>query len=67
MVERTPDHFEPVAARRYDFKDGDLILYNPDGALVIGYARGQWLTVHYDEDYEWKSRAAVAKSRGVVQ
>lgn len=81
MVERTPEHFEPVQATNYKLDHGDLLLYREDENfmkhdMVIAYARGQWLTFHFDKDYEWSkplttanedARAAVAKSRGVVQ
>jgi len=57
LVERTPDHFEPFRATNYKLDHGDLLLFHNNSTiipeLVVAYARGQWLTFYFDEDYEW--------------
>lgn len=68
QVERSDDVFEPVNARNYFFRDGGVLhLTDEYGRLVVAYAQGQWLTVHYDHDYVWDSRMTTEDARQAIR
>lgn len=50
MVQTTINNFDKVAAFKPHFVDGDLVFTDEDGLLFVAYARGQWISVHTDEE-----------------